>query len=104
MRVIDLLNCYPHYLDNAERYNCTCDYVICETCCNKHDKTRLQHSTNINTQKQHDMFNPTLNEHTGEAQCVENPVEYHKIQYLNMSDFAHIWIPSWRRKKRNELQ
>lgn len=50
------------------------------------------------------MFNPLINEHTGEARCVENPIEYHKLQYLNMSDSAHIWIPSWRSKKRKELQ
>ncbi len=43
-----------------------------------------------NVQKQHNMFNPSLNEHTGEAQCIENPLEYHKLQYLKMSDSAHI--------------
>ncbi len=50
------------------------------------------------------MFYPSLNKHTGEAQCVENPVEYHKLQYLNMSDSAHIWTPSWQSKKQKELQ
>ncbi len=50
------------------------------------------------------MFNPLLNEQTGEARCVGNRVEYHKLQYLKMSDSAHIWIPSWRSKKRAELQ
>ncbi len=88
----------------AERYDCACDIVICETCYNKNNKTRLKHSTNINTQKLHDMFYPLFNEHTGETWCVENPVEYHKIQYLKKSDSAYIWIPSWRGKKRNELQ
>ncbi len=37
------------------------------------------------------MFYPFLNKHTGEAQFVENPLEYHKLQY--------IWIPSWQSKK-----
>ena len=50
------------------------------------------------------MFYPSLNEHTGEARCVENQVEYHKLQYLKMSDSAHIWIPSWRNKKQRELE
>ncbi len=50
------------------------------------------------------MFYPSLNQHTGEARCVGNPVEYHKLQYLNMSDSAHIWIPSWRNKKQRELE
>ncbi len=57
----------------------------------------------MNAQKLHDMFNPPLNEQTGEGRCVENPVEYHKLQYLKMSDSAHAWIPSWRVKKRTEL-
>ena len=88
----------------AERYNCACDYVICETCYNKNNPSRSRRCANINEQKLYDMFYPLLNEHTGEARCVEDPEEYHKIQYLNMSDSAHIWIPSWRGKKRNELQ
>ncbi len=50
------------------------------------------------------MFSPSFNENTGEAQCVENPLEDHKLQYLNMSDSAHIWIPSWQSKKWKELQ
>ncbi len=50
------------------------------------------------------MFNPLLNERTGEAQCVGNRIEYHKLQYLKMSDSAHIWIPSWQNKKQKELQ
>ena len=45
------------------------------------------------------MFNPLLNEQTGETQCVDNQVEYHKLQYLKMSDSAHIWIPLWHNKK-----
>ncbi len=50
------------------------------------------------------MLIPLLNKHTGEAQCVDDPVEYHKMQYLKMSDSTHIWIPSWRKKKKNEIQ
>ncbi len=50
------------------------------------------------------MFNPLLNEQTVQARCVGNQVEYHKLQYLNMSDSAHIWIPSWQNKKWTELQ
>jgi hypothetical protein len=50
------------------------------------------------------MFNPPLNEHTGEGRCVENPIEYHKLQYLKMSDSVHIWIPSRRTRKRSELK
>ncbi len=45
-----------------------------------------------------------MNELTGEARCVGNQVEYHKLQYLKMSDSAHIWIPSWHNKKQAELQ
>ncbi len=50
------------------------------------------------------MLYQILNEYTGETRCVGNPVEYHKLQYLKMSDSAHIWIPSWRNKKRRELE
>ncbi len=50
------------------------------------------------------MFNPLLNEQTGEAQCVGNRLEYHKLQYLKMSDSSHIWIPLWRNKQQTELQ
>ncbi len=88
----------------AERYQCACDFVICENCYNKHNSTRSRQNHNANAHKLDDMFNPLFNEHTGEARCVENPIEYHKLQYLNMSDSAHIWIPSWRSKKRIELQ
>ena len=88
----------------AERYQCECDYVICETCYNKSNEARTRRRTISNTKKLHDMFNPLLNEHTGEARCLEDPVEYHKMQYLKMSDSAHIWIPSWREKKRLEMQ
>ncbi len=48
------------------------------------------------------MFYPSLNKHTGEAQWVESPIGYLKLQYLKMSYYAHIWIPSW--QKRKELQ
>ncbi len=84
----------------TERYNCASDYVICETCYNKNNQARSQRSANINEQKLYDMFYPLLNEHTGEARCVEDPEEYHKIQYLNMPDSEYIWSG----KKRNELQ
>ncbi len=50
------------------------------------------------------MFYPLLNKQTGEAQCVENQVEYHKLQYLKMSDSAHILILSWQNKKWREMQ
>ncbi len=36
--------------------------------------------------------------------CVRNQIEYHKLQYLRMSDSAHIWIPSWQNKKQKELK
>ena len=88
----------------AERYQCACDFVICENCYNKTNNTKSQQSNSVNAQKLHDMFNPPLNEHTGEGRCVENPIEYHKLQYLKMSDSAHIWIPSWRTRKRSELK
>ncbi len=32
-----------------------------------------------------------LNEQTGEAWCVGNCIEYHKLQYIKMSDSAHIF-------------
>ncbi len=44
----------------------------------------------MNEQRLQDMFYPLFNKHIGEARCVENPLEYHKLQYLNMSDSAHI--------------
>ncbi len=50
------------------------------------------------------MFSPLINQHTGEVLCVKNQLEYHKLQYLNMSDSAHIWIPLWQSKKWKELQ
>lgn len=87
----------------AERYQCACDFVICENCYNKTNNKKSRRSNSVNAQKLHDMFNPPLNEQTGEGRCVENPVEYHKLQYLKMSDSAHAWIPSWRVKKRTEL-
>ncbi len=55
--------------------------------------------TKKDTQKLNDMFTPLLHENTGEMQCVKNPLEYHKLQYLKISDSAHIWIPSWWNKK-----
>ncbi len=88
----------------AERYQCVYDYVICEHCYNNNNQGRSWQSNSINAQKLNDMINPFFNEHTGEAWCVDNPVEYHKVQYLNMSDSAHIWIPSWRRKKRSQCR
>ncbi len=50
------------------------------------------------------MFPPLFKEHTGEIQCVENSLEYHELQHLNMSDSAHIWIPSWQSKKRKNCR
>ncbi len=52
--------------------------MICENCYNKNYQGSWQ-STSINAQKLHDMFIPLLNEHTEEAKCVDNPVEYHKM-------------------------
>ncbi len=50
------------------------------------------------------MFTPLFNGHTNEARCVESPLENHKLQFLTVSDSAHIWIPSWQSKKWKELQ
>ncbi len=50
------------------------------------------------------MFTPLFNGHTNEARCVESPLEYHKLQFLNVSNSAHIWIPSWQTKIWKELQ
>ncbi len=88
----------------AERFECECDFLICQYCYNKNNNTRSRRHNTTNAQKLQDMFNPLLNEQTGEARCVGNRVEYHKLQYLKMSDSAHIWIPSWRNKKREELK
>jgi len=88
----------------AERFECECDFVICQDCYNKNNNTRSRRHNTTNAQKLHDMFNPLLNEQTGEARCVGNRVEYHKLQFLKMSNSAHIWIPSWRKKKREELK
>ncbi len=88
----------------AEWYQCACDFVICENCYNKHNSTRSRQNNNVNAQRLQDMFNLLFYKHTGEARCVENPLEYHKLQYLNISDSAHIWIPSWHNKKWKELQ
>ncbi len=38
-----------------------------------------------------DMLNPMFNNCTDEAHCVEKPVEYLKMQYLEMSDSASSW-------------
>ncbi len=88
----------------AERFECACDFVICQDCYNKNNNTRSRRHNTANAHKLQDMFNPLLNEHTGEARCVGNQVEYHKLQYLKMSDSAHIWVPSWRNKKLRELE
>ncbi len=88
----------------AERFECKCDFVICQDCYNKNNNTRSRQNNTANAQKLHNMFNPLLNEQTVQARCVGNQVEYHKLQYLKMSDSAYIWIPSWRNKKRAELQ
>ncbi len=81
----------------AEQFECECDFVICQDCYNKNNNTRSRRYNTTNAQKLHNMFNPLLNEQTGEARCVGNQVEYHKLQYLKMSDSAHIWIPSRRK-------
>ncbi len=78
----------------AEWYQCACDFVICENYYNKYISTRSRCNNNTNPQKLNDMFNTSLNKHTGEVQCVENLLECHKFQYLKMYDSAHIRIPS----------
>ncbi len=70
----------------AEWFECECDFVICQDCYNKNNNTRSRQHDTANAQKLHNMFNPLLNEQTGEAQCVGNQVEDHKLQYLKMSD------------------
>ncbi len=74
----------------TEQYQYACDFVICENCYNKHNSTRSRQNNDVDAQRLPDMFYPFLNKHTGEAQFVENPLEYHKLQY--------IWIPSWQSK------
>ncbi len=88
----------------AKRFQCECDFVICQDCCNKNNNTRSTQNNTANAQRLHDMINPLLNRRTDEAQCVENCIEYHKLQHLEISDSAHIWIPSWRNKKQKQLQ
>ncbi len=88
----------------AERFECECDFVICQDCYNKNNNTRSRQHNTSNASKLHNMFNPLLNEQTGEVWCVGNQVEYHKLQYLKLSDSAQIWIPSWQNKKRTKLQ
>ncbi len=88
----------------AERYRCACNFVICANFYNKTNNMKSQCSNSVNAQKLHDMYKPPLNEQTREGWCVENPVEYHKLQYLKMSDSVHIWIPSWCTRKQNELK
>ncbi len=83
---------------HAGRYQYAYDFVICENCYNKNTSKKSKENNNSNAQKQQDMFTPLINEHTGEAWCVENPLEYHTLQYLKMLDFAHIWTPSWQCK------
>ncbi len=56
----------------AERFECECDFVICQDCYNKNNNTRSRQHNTTNAQKLHNMFNPLLNEQTGEAQCVGN--------------------------------
>ncbi len=87
-----------------EQYQCACNFVICENYYNKTISTRSRHNINANTQKLNDMFNPSLNKHTSESQCVENPLEYLKLQYVKMSDSAPIWIPLRQKKKWKQLQ
>ncbi len=78
----------------AEQFKCECDFVICQDCYNKNNNTRSRRNNTTNAQKLHNMFNPLLNEQNGEVQYVGNQVECHKLQYLKMSDSAHIWISS----------
>ncbi len=89
---------------HAEQYQRAYDFITCQDYCNKNNKSRSQHNNNVNAQTQHSMFSPLLNEHTGKVQCVENDIEYHKLQYLKMSDSTHIWIPSWQNKNQKEIQ
>ncbi len=80
-------------MQNGFSVNVTLLYVM--SAIRKNNTRSRQHNT-ANAQRLQDMFYPLLNKQTGEAWCVGNEVEYHKLQYLKMSDSAHIWIPSWK--------
>ena len=56
----------------AERFERECHFVICQDCYNKNNNTRSRWHKTTNAQKLHNMFNPLLNEETGEARCVGN--------------------------------
>ncbi len=88
----------------AEQYHCVCDFVVCQDCYDKNNNSRSRQCNTAHVQKPQVLFYWLLNEQTSEAQCVGNWVEYHKLQYLKISDSAHIWIPSWQNKKQKELQ
>ncbi len=88
----------------AEQCQCECDFIVCQDCNNKNNSTRSRQYNTDNAPMLQDMFYPLLNKWTGEALCVGNQVEYHKLQCLKMSDSAHILISSWQNKKRKELQ
>ncbi len=64
----------------TEQYQFARVFAICENHSNKNNSKKLRRNNNMNAQKQQDMFNPSLNEHTGEVQCVESPLEYHILQ------------------------
>ncbi len=81
----------------AERYQCACEFVGCQDYNNKNN-TRSRQLNTVIAQRLQNMFNQLLKEHTFEVQCVVNPLVYHKLEYLNMSNFAHIWISSWKNK------
>ncbi len=49
----------------AEQFECEYDFVIRQDCYNKNINSRSWCNNNVNAQKQHNMFNPLLNEHTG---------------------------------------
>ncbi len=76
----------------AEWFQCECDYVVSQDCYNRNNSTRSRHHNTANAQRLQDMFYPKLSKQTSEAWCVGNQIEYHKLQYLKMSDSAHSWI------------
>ncbi len=69
-----------HMFRYAEGHQFASDFVICQNYYNKNNSTKWQQDDSVNAQRLQDMFYPLMNKHTGEARCVENPVEYHKLQ------------------------
>ncbi len=64
--------------------------LMCENYYNKINKTKSQCDNSMNAQMQHGMFYPLLNKHSGEACCIENLAEYHKLLYLELPYPANV--------------